>query len=253
MSSPEKLSLSDLSRGDLEALIERLLAENTALKQTVADLRAEIAHLKGTTGKPDIQPAAKPSGMAAGTEGAGDQHPRRRRGRAGKVSKAVACEDRVVSVAVPAGSRFKGYEDFTVQELELRARRIRFRRERWLTPDGRRVVAALPAGITGHLGPELQRFVLFQYHRGQTTIPRLVALLADLGLDVSKRQVVRLLTRQSAMLAEADAVLRAGLETASWLSVDDTGARHKAANGVCTQLGPTASAPSWATTASPLS
>src|SRR4051812_5286146 len=38
-------------------------------------------------------------------------------------------------------------------------------------------------------------------------------------------------------LDEADRVLRAGLETASWISVDDTGARHKAANGVTTQIG----------------
>jgi hypothetical protein len=27
------------------------------------------------------------------------------------------------------------------------------------------------------------------------------------------------------------------LETARWITVDDTGARHKAANGVCTQMG----------------
>jgi hypothetical protein len=36
MSRPEKLSLSGLSRGDLEALIDHLAAENAALKQTVA-------------------------------------------------------------------------------------------------------------------------------------------------------------------------------------------------------------------------
>ncbi|WP_207460762.1 transposase [Azospirillum sp. SYSU D00513] len=237
MPSAERPSLSGLSRGDLEALLERLLAENAALKQMVAELRAEVAQLKGVKGKPEIKPAGKPSGMEAATGASAEGRPRRRRGRAGKVSKRVACEDRVLSAAVPEGSRFKGYEDFTVQELELRARRIRFRRERWATPDGRCVLAPLPAGIAGHLGPELQRFVLFQYHRGQTTIPRLAALLGDLGLDVSKRQIVRLLTRNSTMLEEAGAVLRAGLETASWLTVDDTGARHKGANGVCTQLG----------------
>ena len=31
--------------------------------------------------------------------------------------------------------------------------------------------------------------------------------------------------------------MRAGLEGASWISVDDTGARHKAKNGYCTQIG----------------
>jgi hypothetical protein len=32
-------------------------------------------------------------------------------------------------------------------------------------------------------------------------------------------------------------VLRAGLTTAAWVTVDDTGARHNGANGVCTQIG----------------
>jgi hypothetical protein len=31
--------------------------------------------------------------------------------------------------------------------------------------------------------------------------------------------------------------LRAGLSSAAWITVDDTGGRHKAANGFCTQIG----------------
>jgi len=46
-----------------------------------------------------------------------------------------------------------------------------------------------------------------------------------------------LIAGQDEFLAEARDVLRAGLETASWITVDDTGARHKGANGVCTQIG----------------
>lgn len=43
--------------------------------------------------------------------------------------------------------------------------------------------------------------------------------------------------RQDIFLDEARDVLRAGLETSPWVSVDDTGARHKAKNGFCTQIG----------------
>ena len=69
-------------------------------------------------------------------------------------------------------------------------------------------------------------------------MPRLLGLLQGLGLDISKRQLVRLHNAgQGAFLAEARDVLRAGLETAPWITVDDTGARHKAQNGVCTQIG----------------
>jgi hypothetical protein len=55
---------------------------------------------------------------------------------------------------------------------------------------------------------------------------------------ISKRQVVRLLIAgQDGFLAESRDVLRAGLSSARWVTVDDTGARHKAKNGICTQIG----------------
>lgn len=92
--------------------------------------------------------------------------------------------------------------------------------------------------MKGHVGPELRRFVLAQYHQGQVTVPRLLAQLEAIGLNVSKRQVMRLLIdEQDEFLAEARDVLRTGLETARWITVDDTGARHKGRNGVCTQIG----------------
>ena len=74
-----------------------------------------------------------------------------------------------------------------------------------------RAAAALPAGTVGHFGPELRRFVLAQYHPGQVTVPRIVAQLRDLGMAISKRQVVRLLIAgKEDFLAEAAGVLRAG-------------------------------------------
>ena len=125
-----------------------------------------------------------------------------------------------------------------MQDLVLRVRVIRYRRERWVTPDGRTVIAPLPPGVSGHFGPELCRFVPMQYHQGQVTVPRLIAMLQAIGVDISKRQVMRLLIAdQDAFLAEARDVLRTGLATARWITVDDTGARHKGANGVCTQIG----------------
>jgi hypothetical protein len=234
MSAPKTITLSALSRGELEALVERLLAENAALQQAVAELRAEVAQLKGVKGRPGL----KPSGMenATGSKPTSKERPRVARGR--KTDRLTIIEERIVAAAVPAGSRFKGYEDFLVQDLVLRPHVTRLRRERWLTPDGQTIIAPLPAGIVGHFGPELRRFVLFQYHQGQVTVPRLVAQLTSLGIAISKRQVVRLLNAgQGDFLTEAQDVLRVGLATAPWISVDDTGARHQHQNAVCTQLG----------------
>ena len=223
--------LDALSPTELKALVLELLGKVAALEQTVAAQCAEIARLKGLKGRP----ALKPSGMETASE---PKPPSPPKGRRGPVRPRVAIEDQVIEATVPPGSRFKGYADFLVQDLVLRVRCIRYRRERWLTPDGQLIVAPLPGGVDGHFGPELRRFVLAQYHQGQVTVPRLVAQLRAIGLAISTRQVMRLLIHgQQHFLNEARDVLRAGLAQAAWITVDDTGARHKAANGTCTQIG----------------
>jgi hypothetical protein len=231
--NPPDEDLDTLSSAQLRELVVMLLAKVAALEQLVAEQRAEIARLKGLKGPPDI----KPSGMDKATEPAKPGW-RKNPPRRGKVCPRVSIEDRVLKVRAPMGSRFKGYETYLVQDLVLSVRAIRYMRERWVTPDGRTIVASLPEGTRGHFGPDLRRFVLMQYHQGQSTLPRLTALLHSVGVSISKREVHRLLTdKQQDFLDEARDVLRAGLETSPWVSVDDTGARHKATNGFCTQIG----------------
>jgi hypothetical protein len=198
--------LDAFSPAELKALILDLLGKVADLERTVAAQREEIARLKGLKGRPPI----KPSGMEQGTE---PKPPRGRPGRRGrgKVVPRVAVEDRILKAAAPPGSRFRGYQDFLVQDLVLRTEAVRYRRERWLTPERRLIVAPLPGGVDGHFGPELRRFVLAQYHQGQATVPRLVAQLRAVGITISKRQVMRLLIAgQQRFLEESRDVLRAG-------------------------------------------
>src|ERR1700712_2632689 len=212
---PPPADLSELPRTELEARVLELLGKVSELTGLVAALRDENARLKGLKGRPSI----KPSGMEQATELPRSGKRGKQRGR-GKVTPRVAVDTEVLRVTPPPGSQFKGYEPYQVQDLVLTARAVRYRRERWLTPSGETLLAPLPAGIRGHFGPELRRYVLMQYHQGQVTVERLVGQLPAIGISICKREV-----------------LRVGLQTAPWVTVDDTGARHRGVNGVCTQIG----------------
>ena len=232
-------NIDGLSPAELKLLVVKLLEEVADLRRTVAAQREEIARLKGGPGRPNIKPNSKPSGMEQATapKPAGRSNEQRRRGST-RTKLAINEERKINLGAPPSGSRFKGYTSFVVQELVLHPHVIDFQCERWLIADGKVITAPLPEGFDGHFGPQLRRFVLAQYHQGQTTVPRLVTLLHGFGIDISKRELVRLLTAgHDGFREEARDVLRAGLASAAWITVDDTGARHKAKNGFCTQIG----------------
>ena len=126
--------VDSLSFFELKALVVQLLGEVSTLKQIVAEQRDEIARLKRQKGRPDIKPPSKPSGMDKASR---PEPPKgERRGGGNKTAKRVVDEERIIKATVPPGSRFKGYESFVVQDLVLRVHVIRFRRERWLTPNG---------------------------------------------------------------------------------------------------------------------
>ncbi|MBB4523456.1 UNVERIFIED_ORG: hypothetical protein M2435_003450 [Rhizobium sophorae] len=212
-----------------------LRVENTRLKVDNQLLRDEIARLKNLPPRPPF----RPSGMDQATSDktvAGSRKPARRRGPKG--DKGSVTREEVLPANAPPGSRFKGYKDCVVRDLVVRAEVVRYRRECWVAPDGRTIVAPLPAGIKGGYGASLRRFCLMLHSHGQVTTQRLTTLLNDVGIEISKRQVIRFLTeRLDGFHAEDAAVLHAGLVSAPFVTVDDTGARHANRNFHTTQIG----------------
>ncbi|WP_114948825.1 IS66 family transposase, partial [Microvirga calopogonii] len=215
----------------LEHEVEQLRLANSNLRLENQALKDEIARLKHLPPRPPFNP----SGMEKATQPR-PAGPGRRPGRGAKRDRVT--REVTIPVEAPPGSRFKGYKTVVHRDLVLVAEVVRYKRERWVTPEGQTLIAPLPIGITGGFGPNVRRFCLALHTQGQVTTERLTDLLNGIGLAISKREVVRLLTSDLELFEQEDrAILQAGLVSSPYLTVDDTGARHARRPAVTTQIG----------------
>jgi transposase len=231
-------SLPPISEAECTPLVRQLLEIIRQQEDRLQQLEDEIVRLKGLKTRPQIAPS--PLEMPRRPPPAPGQ---KRPGSANrsKTAHLTVTDEVVVPLGdVPLGARFKGYEEFVVQDLILQPRVTRYRRERWQTPDGQYLVAPLPAAVIpdSHFGPDLICFILHQYHHQHVTQPRLLEQLDQLGIDISAGQLSHIRTegKDSFDQEKAD-ILPAGLTVSTSVQGDDTGARHQGHNGSCTHIG----------------
>jgi hypothetical protein len=219
------------------AVCQRQQERLVLLEETVAQLKDEIAILKGEKPRPRI----KPSTLTKDTS-AGDSHPRRDRGDdPGQQAKELEIhETRLLEPPqIPAGAVFKGYEDYFVQGLRIRLHNTRYRRARYQTSAGETLLGELPVAVRGsHFDPELRSYILVQYYQQHVSQPLILKQLWDLGVPISAGHLNRLLTEgHEAFHAEKAERLRVGLAVSAYIHVEDTAARHQGQNGYCTHIG----------------
>lgn len=225
---------------ELLGIIAQLAEKVRQHEETIAQLQDEIAVLKGEKKRPQFKPSQLDKKAGQDEEASGEG---KRPGSAKRSKTAVLeiHEERVIppTEPVPAGSRFKGYHDYVVQDLVIQAHNTRYRLERWETPDGQTLTGQLPESVGGrHFGPTLVSYILYQHHHCHVTQPLLVEQLREWGIDISTGQIDALLTANHAVFQEEkDALLSVGLACSRHLTVDDTGARHQGKNGYTTHIG----------------
>jgi hypothetical protein len=252
---PISVRLPDLAPSERTPLVEQLLdvieqlvEENRRQAESIQQLRDEIAVLKGEKKKPQF----KASGMEKKTDPEddekGDGNPGsggsgQRPGSAKRNKKAKLPIHREVRIApeqpLPAGSRFKGYQDVVIQDIKIEPVNTRYRLEVWVTPEGEYRRGRLPEVLReSRFGPQLRRFVLYQHHHCQVTQPLLHEQLREWGVDISAGQINALLSgHNDAFFAEKDQILVTALQVSRSITVDDSGARHQGKNGYVTQIG----------------
>jgi len=220
-----------------EQLIERVQQQD----EEIALLKDEINILKGEKKRPVFKGSKLDKNTKSNHSSKTSSKKRPGSGKRKKTQKLVIHEDKVIKpdAPLPPGSRFKGYRDFVVQDLNIESHNIRYRLEHWVTPQNESVNGQLPDSLSNqHFGPQLISYILYQYHHCQTTQPLLLEQLREWGIDISSGQINQiLLQRQDAFHAEKDDCLQAGLAASSYVTVDDSGARHQGKNGFVTHIG----------------
>jgi len=239
----KQVELPPIPEAERTPLVESLLAiialqseQIAALQEQVQALKDEINRLKGHKGKPKLRPSKleqKPKGKGSSNK------------RGSKRSKTATLEIHDTHVArvedVPEGCRFKGYENYDVVGIRFEPYNVRYRREVWRTADGQRLEADLPGVVKaagGHFSYELVAFIHYQHHHALVPQNVIWEQLRDIGVEISTGTVSNILVDfKEQFHQEKEEVLRVGLRVSSQIHVDDTGARHKGRNGVCTHIG----------------
>lgn len=235
---PIKVAGIEVPEEERTPLVDRMLRVIEAQQVEIRALRDEIGRLKGLPRRPTIRPST------LNAPHPDPEHKKKRRGkRPGSAKRRKTAELEIHDTiplpldGLPEGTQQNGYEDFVVQDLKIEAHNVRYRRLRYLLPDGTSRTAPLPAHVQGHFGAELRRYVLYQHHQNGVTQPLIHEELLDLGIDISAGQIDRLLTEgHESFHEEKDALLPAAREVSRYFQADDTGARHRGKNAYTTVI-----------------
>ena len=233
-------------------LIDKLSKQLENQKTRIEQLEAELLAKKKLKGKPKLSASLlnQPEQKEPTTE---------KRAGSTKESKKLNFQiDEEITIqpeSIPENAKFNGYRNYDVQELIIKRHNIRFQIAEYITEDGKTVVGEIPKEYQGrHYGPGLVCYVMYQHYQCRVTQPLIYEQLREWGIDISTGQVNRFLLgslswsgnptdktplneEHQIFEQEQHQVLKAGLETATYIHTDDTGARHNGKNGYCTVIG----------------
>jgi len=223
----------------VRTLLEQLQATKEQLTKSQEKIKAledELSRLRKTPKRPKF----RPNGMQPRNRDGSSQGPSN---PTIPTANALFAQKEISEIKIkvpnpPEGSRFKGYQTFSVQDIGLVAKDITYKLEVWQAPNGNIVRANLPEELEGqHFGSTLRAFTTNLYAQGMTQ-PAIHELLRGIGIDLSPGQVNNILLNEAMDYSSAsEEILSAGLQEAPYIRTDDTGEKHEHKASYCTHIG----------------
>lgn len=210
--------------------IEHLVQENAKLREENQELKDEIARLKGEKGKPKIRPNVPARESLAPKP--------KSKGWSKSSKKDKVKVDRQVTVPVdsplPPDAYFTCYRKVVIQDVLLKTDNVEYLLERYHSPSLNKYYnAELPISVRGsHFGANLKAFISVLYFSCRVTENKIWQLCKDIGISISEGQISNIITKvmHKELTSEKQAIFEAGMNHASFVQTDETGARHKGKN-----------------------
>lgn len=214
--------------------IQKQVEEICKLKNIIDKLKDEISRLNKTPKRPKFGK----NNMEPRNRGNGSSQNSTRNNKSICIPEKKQEEIKIAARKVPEGSRFKGYTKFKVQDVKINVKETIYKLEVWQSPNGKIIRAKLPKELRGkHFGSELRTLIINFYAQGMTE-PTIKDFLQGVGVYISSGQINNILLEEADQFTKvSEEILEAGLNEASYIRTDDTGARHKHKNGYCTHIG----------------
>jgi len=213
-------------------VIEQEAQINRQLQEEIQALKDEINRLKGEKGKSKIVPSSPKKNNAIPKEGKTLKWRKTSKKHRVKIDR-IECI-KVDKSTLPPDAEYKGYRSVVKQNIKFTTDNVEYQLERYYSSSERKLYEAeLPEDVrNSEFGSELKAFIAYLYFAGRVTENKIKKILEESGVIISAGQISDILTKEKKeeFSKEKQDIFDAGLNSANYFHIDDTGGRHKGVN-----------------------
>ena len=218
--------------GQLLNIIEQMAQTIQELQKENQKLKDEINRLKGEKGKPNIKPNVPKKEYDICRK----RSSKKKWTKSSKKSQIKIDRVEVRQVdhdILPPDAEYKGYRRVVVQNIKFETDNVEYQLERYYSPSEKKTYEAeLPEEVDGEFGPDLKAYIVSQYFSCRVPEKKIWRALTEGGTSISVGQISNILIKscKDEFTQEKEDIFEAGMKSADYFHIDDTGARHKGVN-----------------------